>query len=71
MMKNFSFGMRMIYFGAIALISLAFFSLQLYTVINGSPGIGSIVLLIIWGLIVLFGAGGMIFTYMTRDRSKK
>lgn len=71
MMKNFSFGMRMIYFGAIALISLAFFSLQLYTVINGSPGIGSIVLLIIWGLIVLFGAGGMIFSYMTRDRSKK
>lgn len=70
-MKNFSFGMRMIYFGAIALISLAFFSLQLYTVINGSPGIGSIILLIIWVLVVLFGVGGMIFTYMTRDRSKK
>lgn len=70
-MKNFSFGKRMIYFGAIALISLAFFVLQLYSTLNGPSGIGSIVLLVLWGGMVLFGIGGMIFSYMTRDRTKK
>lgn len=71
-MKNFSFGMRMIYFGAIALVSLAFFILQLFSAKEeSSMGIGTIVLLIAWAIMILFGVGGMIFSYVTRDQSKK
>ncbi|MDN7243215.1 hypothetical protein QWY14_15530 [Planococcus sp. N028] len=70
-MKNFSFKGRMIYFGVIAAISLAFFALQFYANSQGSPGTGSIILLILWGLMVAFGIGGMIFSIMKRSRQQK
>lgn len=63
MMKNFSFRTRMIYFGAIALISLFFFSLQLYLTATVQVGMGSYVLLTLWSLMTLFGVGGMIYHF--------
>ena len=69
-MKNFSFKARVIYFGAIALISLAFFALQLTAVLQESNGIGSIILLILWALMALFGLAGLGFTLKNRNRQK-
>lgn len=69
-MKNFSFKARIIYFGAIALISLAFFALQLTAVLQESNGIGSIILLILWALMALFGLAGLGFALKNRNRQK-
>ncbi|TWT24759.1 hypothetical protein [Planomicrobium sp. CPCC 101110] len=70
-MKNFSFKGRIIYFAAIAAISLAFFGLQFYANSEGSPGIGSTVLLILWGVMAAFGIGGIIFSVIQRSRQQK
>ncbi len=70
-MKNFSFKGRIIYFSAIALVSLAFFALQLTAVIQGSDGIGSIILVILWALMALFGVAGILFAMKNRNRPKK
>jgi hypothetical protein len=70
-MKNFSFKARMIYFGMIAAISLAFFGLQLYANSQGDPGIGSVILLVLWGLMAAFGIGGIIFSVAKRGRHPK
>ncbi|WP_142827411.1 hypothetical protein [Planococcus soli] len=69
-MKNFSFKARILYFGAIALISLAFFTLQLIAVLEGSDGIGSIILVILWALMALFGLAGVVFALKNRNRQK-
>lgn len=68
MMKNLSFGGRMIYFGLIALVSAAFFAMQLYSYTTDGGGIGSIVLLVLWGLLIAFGIGGIILSIKNRDR---
>jgi len=68
-MKNFK--TRIIYFGAIAAVSLAFFALQLYVFLNSSDGTGSIVLLILWGLMVVFGIAGVIYTVAKKNRHSK
>lgn len=70
-MKNFSFKTRLIYFGGIALVSLAFFALQLYSVQTTEAGTGSMVLLILWGLLAAFGIGGLVYTVAKRDRHPK
>lgn len=70
-MKNFSFKARMIYFAVIAAVSLAFFSLQLYANSQGSPGTGATILLILWGALIAFGIGGMIFSILRRSRHQK
>ncbi|WP_223637294.1 hypothetical protein [Planococcus sp. 4-30] len=70
-MKHFSFKARLIYFGAIALISLAFFALQLTAVLEGSDGIGSIILAILWALMALFGLAGFGFALKNQNRQKK
>lgn len=70
-MKNFSFKARIIYFGAIALISLAFFALQLTAVLQDSEGIGSVILLVLWALMALFGLVGVGFALKNRNRQKK
>ncbi len=69
-MKNFSFKARIIYFGAIALISLAFFALQLTAVLQESNGIGSIILMILWALMALFGLAGLGFALKNKNRQK-
>jgi len=69
-MKHFSFKARLIYFGAIALISLSFFALQLAAVSEGSDGIGSIILVVLWALMALFGLAGVIFALKNRNRQK-
>ena len=69
-MKNFSFKARIIYFGAIALISLAFFVLQLTAVLQESNGIGSIILLILWAFMALFGLAGLGFALKNKNRQK-
>lgn len=69
-MKNFSFKARILYFSAIALISLAFFALQLTAVLEGADGIGSIILVILWALMALFGLAGVIFALKNRNRQK-
>lgn len=70
-MKNFSFNTRLIYFGAIVLFSLGFFLLQLSSVMDGSTGIGSIILLILWGVMAAFGIGGIIASFAVKKRSNK
>lgn len=70
-MKNFSVRTRIIYFSVIALVSIAFFVLQLYANSSGSYGVGSIVLLILWGLMAAFGIAGLVFNASKRDRHKK
>lgn len=70
-MKNFSHKTRLIYFGGIALVSLAFFALQLYSILNSDAGTGSMVLLILWGLLASFGIGGLIFSMGKRGRHPK
>ncbi|GKW46354.1 MULTISPECIES: hypothetical protein [unclassified Planococcus (in: firmicutes)] len=70
-MKNFTVKTRIIYFAIIALVSIAFFVLQLYANSGGDYGIGSIVVLILWGLLAAFGIAGLIFTLSKRDRHKK
>lgn len=69
-MKHFSFKARLIYFGAIALISLAFFTLQLIAVMEGGDGIGSIILMVLWALMALFGLAGIVFAVKNRNRQK-
>ncbi|WP_203334061.1 hypothetical protein [Planococcus beigongshangi] len=66
-MNKFSYRSRLLYFGLIALASLAFFVLQLYAVLNSDTGTGSYVLLVLWGLMVAFGLGGMIYS-ISRNR---
>jgi heme/copper-type cytochrome/quinol oxidase subunit 4 len=68
-MKNFK--TRIIYFGAIAAVSLAFFALQLYVFLTSPDGTGSIVLLILWGIMVAFGIAGIIFTMAKKNRHPK
>lgn len=69
-MKHFSFKARLSYFGAIALVSLAFFALQLTAVVEGSEGIGSIILVILWAIMALFGLAGVVFALKNRNRQK-
>lgn len=69
-MKNFSFKGRMIYFGLIMVVSLAFFSLQLYSYLNNPSGTGSIILLVLWAVMVLFGLAGIAYSMKNRDRHK-
>ncbi|WP_038702325.1 hypothetical protein [Planococcus sp. PAMC 21323] len=69
-MKDFSFKSRIIYFGAIAIISLAFLALQLTSVIQGSNGAGSITLVILWSIMALFGIAGIGYAYKVRNRQK-
>lgn len=70
-MKNFSYKTRLIYFGGIALVSLAFFVLQLFSVLGNEAGTGSMVLLILWGLLAAFGIGGLVFSVARKDRHPK
>lgn len=70
-MKNFSYKTRLVYFGGIALVSLAFFALQLFSVQDNEAGTGSMVLLILWGLLAAFGIGGLIFSLARKDRHPK
>lgn len=70
-MKKLSFKTRMIYFGAIAAISLAFFALQLYVYLNSAEETGSMVLLILWGIMVVFGIAGIIYNVAKKDRHPK
>lgn len=70
-MKNFTVKTRIIYFSVIALVSAAFFILQMYANSNGEHGTGSIVLLILWGLLAAFGIAGIVFTLAERDRHGK
>ncbi|MTD31454.1 hypothetical protein [Planomicrobium sp. YIM 101495] len=69
-MRKFSFGTRMIYFSLITAISLTFFVLQLYIAMEREGG-GAIFLSVLWGIMTLFGVGGIIFTLLTRNRTKK
>lgn len=69
-MEHFSFKARLIYFSAITLISLAFFALQLIAVLQGSDGIGSIILMVLWALMALFGLAGIVFALKKRNRQK-
>jgi len=68
-MKKFSFKAKMIYFGLIALFSLGFFFLQLSAVMDGDTGIGSIILLILWGVMAAFGIAGIIASFAVKKRS--
>lgn len=70
-MRNFSFKGRIIYFAVITAVSLAFFSIQLYANSEGNPGTGSIILLILWGLMAAFGVGGIIYSIVQRGRQQK
>jgi hypothetical protein len=70
-MKNFSFKTRLVYFGGIALVSLAFFALQMYRVQTTEAGTGSMVLLILWGLLAAFGIGGLVYSVAKRGRHPK
>ncbi|MGI2328716.1 hypothetical protein [Planococcus sp. YIM B11945] len=70
-MKNFSFKGRIIYFSLIAAVSLAFFALQWYANSQEAAGSGSVLLLVIWGLLVAFGIGGVIYSISKRGRHKK
>ncbi|MCJ1909586.1 hypothetical protein [Planococcus ruber] len=70
-MKNFTVKTRIIYFAVIALISIAFFVLQIYANSSGDYGMGSIIVLILWALLALFGIAGLIFTLSKRDRHQK
>ena len=69
-MEHFSIKARLIYFSAITLISLAFFALQLIAVLQGSDGIGSIILMVLWALMALFGLAGIVFALKKRNRQK-
>lgn len=69
-MKKFSFKARMIYFGLIALFSLGFFFLQLSSVMDGDAGIGSMVLLTLWGAMAAFGIAGIIASIVVKRRNK-
>lgn len=62
---------RLIYFVVIALVSLAFFALQLYANSTGPTGIGSIVLLVLWGIMATFGIVGFIWSMSTKNRQSK
>lgn len=68
-MKNFSFKARILYFGAIALVSLAFFTLQLVSVLQGSNGIGAIILVVLWALMALFGLAGVVYALKNRQKN--
>ncbi|ANU14972.1 hypothetical protein B481_2887 [Planococcus halocryophilus Or1] len=69
-MKDFSFKARVIYFGAIAIISLSFLALQLTAVMQGSNGGGSITLVILWSIMALFGLAGIGYALKRRNRQK-
>ncbi|ANU24444.1 hypothetical protein [Planococcus donghaensis] len=69
-MKDFSFKTRVIYFGAIAIVSLAFLALQLTAVMQGSDGVGSITLVILWSLMALFGFAGIGYAVKRRNRQR-
>ncbi|MBT2581400.1 hypothetical protein [Planococcus sp. ISL-109] len=68
-MKNFSFKARMIYFSMIVLFSIGFFLLQWTAATDEGAGIGSMILLILWGVMALFGIAGLIFSMWTRKRN--
>lgn len=53
------------------MFSLGFFFLQLSSVMDGGTGIGSIILLILWGVMAAFGIGGIIASFAVRKRSKQ
>lgn len=59
----------MIYFGLILLFSLGFFFLQLTSVMGGDTGFGSILLLILWGVMSAFGIAGLIASLAGNKRN--
>ncbi len=65
-MKNFSLKARLIYFGGIALVSAAFFVLQFYGYQRGGQNTWEMMLLIIWGILALFGIGGIVYSIAKR-----
>lgn len=69
-MKNFSFKARMIYFGLIAIFSLGFFVLQLTTVMEGDAGFGSMMLLVLWGVMTVFAVAGIIASMVMNKRKE-
>lgn len=70
-MNKFSCRSRLMYFGLIAFVSLAFFVLQLYAVLNNDAGgTGSYVLLVLWGLMVAFGLGGIFYTISRQKKER-
>lgn len=70
MMRKFSFGTRMVYFALISAISITFLAFQIY-ITSQSGGGGAILLTVLWGIMALFGVGGMVFTLLTKKRSGK
>jgi hypothetical protein len=69
-MKNFSFKARMIYFSIITLFSIGFFALQWTSATGEGAGFGSMILLMLWGIMALFGIAGLIFSLKTRTRNQ-
>jgi len=67
---KFSYRARILYFGLIAFFSLGFFLLQIYAVMNNKTGTGSYVLLVLWGLMVVFGVGGIFYTTARNKKSR-
>ncbi len=67
-MRNFSVKAQLIYFGGIALVSIAFFVLQLYGYQSGDQLTWELMLLILWGIIALFGIGGFFYSISKRKR---
>lgn len=58
---------RLIYFGGIALVSIAFLVLQFYGYQSGSQSTWELMLLIVWGILSLFGIGGFVYSITRRS----
>ncbi|MFC4711506.1 hypothetical protein [Planococcus dechangensis] len=69
-MKNFSFKARMIYFSIITLFSIGFFALQWTSATEEGAGFGSMMLLMLWGIMTLFGIGGLVFSLWARKSNQ-
>ncbi len=67
-MNRFSFKARMIYFSIIALVSIGFFVLQWTANLDDSAGVGSVILLVLWGAMALFGIAGIILSAKARNK---
>ncbi|HSP23264.1 MAG TPA: hypothetical protein VLQ20_13160 [Planococcus sp. (in: firmicutes)] len=67
-MKNWGLKARLIYFGAIALASAAFFALQFYGYQSGGQSTWEVILLIVWGLLAAFGISGFVYSLAKRGR---
>ncbi|WP_422122063.1 hypothetical protein DHX103_09530 [Planococcus sp. X10-3] len=69
-MNKFSYRSRLLYFGLIAFVSLGFFLIQLYAILNNAVGASSYVLLVLWGLMVAFGVGGIFYTIAKNNKER-